>query len=268
MFPYGHVECSFDSIAEQGLTGGQKFSTQYHEVVVFSEKLRSKGSFGHVECSSENPGNNNLVGGQKNSPQNQKGWILLPKKISKMFVWTRNNQFLHLCHKTFARRPKIFGSMSKKDEKTQPFRLKKTTQLFPYGHLDCSFHNSVEMFFRKIFSVSVLDWKERKKNSKKSIKIFQRTRRRWLWQPHPKKLQHKAKTFSLDLQNWDEKDSFSETVLFLKMFLMGTRKSVLAGPPKIFLQLPKSFRSSSACFEKNQSSGKKIVFPRNVSLDT
>ena len=117
MFPYGHVECSFDSIAEQGLTGGQKFSTQYHEVVVFSEKLRSKGSFGHVECSSENPGNNNLVGGQKNSPQNQKGWILLTKKIRKMFVWTRNNQFLHFCHKTFARRPKIFGSLSKKDEK-------------------------------------------------------------------------------------------------------------------------------------------------------
>ena len=35
MFPYGHIECSFDSIAEQGLAGGQKSSTQYHEVVVF-----------------------------------------------------------------------------------------------------------------------------------------------------------------------------------------------------------------------------------------
>ena len=38
MFPYGDVECSFDSIAEQGLAGGQKFSTQYQEVVVFFQK--------------------------------------------------------------------------------------------------------------------------------------------------------------------------------------------------------------------------------------
>ena len=38
MFPYGHIECSFDSIAEQGLAGGQKSSTQYHEVVVFFQK--------------------------------------------------------------------------------------------------------------------------------------------------------------------------------------------------------------------------------------
>ena len=78
--------------------------------------------------------------------------------------------------------------------------------------------------------------------------------------PHPKKLQQKAKTFSLDLQIWDEKDSFSETVFFLKIFLMGTRNAVLALLPKIFLQLPKIFRSSSACFEKCLSSGKKSFF--------
>ena len=96
MFPYGHIECSFDSIAEQGLAGGQKSSTQYHEVVVFfSEKFSSKGSFGHVECSSENPGKTNLVWGQKTSPQNQKGWFFLPKKIRNSFVWTRKIQFLH-----------------------------------------------------------------------------------------------------------------------------------------------------------------------------
>ena len=86
--------------------------------------------------------------------------------------------------------------------------------------------------------------------------------------PHPKKLQQQAKTFSLDLQSWDEKDSLSETVFFLKTFLMGTRTAVLAGLPKIFLQLPKNFRSSSASFEKSLSSGKKIFFPRIVSLDT
>ena len=38
---------------------------------------------------------------------------------------------------------------------------------------------------------------------------------------------------------------------------MGTRNAVLARLPKIFLQLPKNFRSSSACFEKDHSSGKK-----------
>ena len=38
MFPYGHEERSFDSITEQGLAGGQKFSTQYQEVVVFFQK--------------------------------------------------------------------------------------------------------------------------------------------------------------------------------------------------------------------------------------
>ena len=81
MFPYGHVECSSDSIAEQGLAGGQKFSTQYHEMVVFfSEKLSSKCSFGHVECSSETPGKINLIWGQKISPQNQKGCIFFPEK--------------------------------------------------------------------------------------------------------------------------------------------------------------------------------------------
>ena len=172
MFPYGHVECSFDSIAEQGLTGGQKFSTQYHEVVVFSEKLRSKGSFGHVECSSENPGNNNLVGGQKNSPQNQKGWILLPKKIRKMFVWTRNNQFLHFCHKTFARRPKIFGSMSKRMKKHNLFDWKKLPNYFPMDTWIAVFTTPSKCFSEKFFqSVSLTD-KERNKNSKKIHQIF------------------------------------------------------------------------------------------------
>ena len=78
--------------------------------------------------------------------------------------------------------------------------------MFFVGHLECSFENSVEMFFKKkpdfFQSVSLTD-KERKKKSKKSLKIFQRTRRRWFWQPHPKKRQQKAKTVPLDVQNWD-----------------------------------------------------------------
>ena len=114
-----------------------------------------------------------------------------------------------------------------------------------------------EKFFQ---SVSLTD-KERKKTSKKNPSKFSKGHVEGDFDnPTLKKLQQTAKIFSLDLQNWDEKDSFSETVFFLKMILMGTRNAVLAGLPKNFLQLPKFFRSASACFEKNHSSGKKSFF--------
>ena len=106
----------------------------------------------------------------------------------------------------------------------------------------------MQEFFSSVSGIK----KERKYVGKiKSLKTFQWTRRRQFWQPHPKKLQQKAKTFSPDLQNWDEKDSFSETVFFLKVFLMGTRNAILTALPEFILQLSKNLRWTSACFEKN-----------------
>ena len=199
MFPYGHVECSFDSIAEQGLTGGQKFSTQYHEVVVFSEKLRSKGSFGHVECSSENPRNNNLVGGHKIHPKTEKDEFFSRKRSAKCSYGHVIISFCIFAIKLLPEGRKFLVPCPKRMKKHNLFDWKKLPNYFPMDTWIAVFTTPWKCFSEKFFqSVSLTD-KERKKNSKKSIKIFQRTRRRWLWQPHPKKLQHKAKTFSLDL---------------------------------------------------------------------
>ena len=118
-------------------------------MLFFVKEVSSKCSCGQKECSFDYRVDT-FQGGGVNffHPKCKKGRKLdfFPKNPQSCFMDTKNVVF-KTAIKKIVKRPTIFGSMSKKDEKHNISNNKSFPNVF-LGRLECSFDKSVEMFFK------------------------------------------------------------------------------------------------------------------------
>ena len=165
------------------------------------------------------------------SPKMMENYFFFGKEPSNCPDGHGGCSFQNSAIKIFFRRPRLLAEFPKRIKRTV-LQLNKLTPLFPHWHLECSFDKSIKFFLQKVQEIfHSLSGNKKEGSELEKInpsKCSNGHVKGDFDNPTINKISTKAETFSIDLRNWDEKDSFSQTVFFLKKFPTGNRNAILA----------------------------------------